>query len=108
MPAVKTVLALQKYAKHLVLLINNTEAVYVSDVKDVLSERFPDIPIFIVNRSRYISKLPDEGMTLFDLSALGGLHAFALRNVIPQIKALYAHLDACELQVAKDHLQPNY
>lgn len=103
MPAVKTVLTLQKYAKRLAIVINNTEAANVPSLQSVLSERFPEIPIFVINRSRYIAKLADEGMTLFDLFSLGGLHAFALRHVIPQIKALYAHLDACE---AED-LEPN-
>ncbi len=104
MPAVKTIRTLQDYAKRLVIVINNTEAVHVAELKAVLAERFPDIPIFVVNRSRSIAKLPDEGMTLFDLVSLGGLQAFALRNVIPQIKALYAHLDQCE----HDDLQSNY
>ena len=103
MPAVKTVLTLQQYAKRLVIVINNTEAAFVPDLKSVLTERFPEVPIFVVNRSRYIAKLADEGMTLFDLFTLGGLHAFALRHVIPQIKALYAHLDACEAE----SLSPN-
>lgn len=104
MPAVKTVLTLQQYANQLVLLINNTDAAYIGELQDVLGDRFPDIPIFVVNRSRYISKLADEGMTLFDLFSLGGLHAFALRNVIPQIKAFYSHLDACEARAAQDSL----
>jgi len=110
MPAVKTILMLQKYAKRLVILINNTEATHLPELRAVLTERFPDIPLFVVNRSRYIAKLADEGMTLFDLFTLGGLHAFALRNVIPQIKALYAHLDKCEAEAAR-HLssnQPNH
>jgi len=103
MPAVKTVLTLQTYAKRIVIVINNTEAVHVPELTEVLSERFPDIPLFVVNRSRYIAKLADEGMTLFDLFSLGGLHAFALRHVIPQIKALYAHLDECEKDALADN-----
>jgi len=71
MPAVKTILTLKKYAKRLVILINNTESAHLSDLKSVLSERFPDIPLFVVNRSRYIAKLPDDGLTLFDLFSLG-------------------------------------
>lgn len=71
MPAVKTVLTLQKYAKRVVIVVNNTEAVHVPELKEVLSERFPSVPLFVVNRSRYIAKLPDEGMTLFDLFSLG-------------------------------------
>ena len=98
MPAVKTVLTLQTYARRLVIVINNTEAAHVPSFQSVLSERFPEVPIFVVNRSRYIAKLPDDGLTLFDLFSLGGLHAFALRHVIPQIKALYAHLDQCEVE----------
>ena len=36
MPAVKTVLTLQKYARHIVIVINNTEAVHVRELKEVL------------------------------------------------------------------------
>ncbi len=71
MPAVKTILTLQKYAKRLVIVINNTESTHLADLKAVLSQRFPDIPLFVVNRSRYIAKLPDDGLTLFDLFSLG-------------------------------------
>jgi hypothetical protein len=102
MPAVKTIRTLQAYAKRLVVVINNTEAVHVEDLKLVLAGRFPDILLFVVNRSRYIAKLADEGMTLFDLFSLGGLHAFSLRHVIPQIRELYAYLDQCERQEASN------
>lgn len=36
MPAVKSVLTLQKYAKRIVIVINNTEAVHVPELKEVL------------------------------------------------------------------------
>ena len=70
MPAVKTVLTLKKYAKRIVIVINNTEAVHVEELKFVLTGRFPEIPVFVVNRSRYIAKLADDGLTLFDLFSL--------------------------------------
>lgn len=40
---------------------------------------------------------------MFELFSLGGLRAFQLRHVIPQIKDLYAYLDQCE----SDDLQTN-
>jgi hypothetical protein len=93
MPAVKTVLTLAKCTRNIVLLINNTEAANLDDLKAVLGQRFPALPLFIVNRSKYIARLADEGQTVFDLFALGGLQKFALRNVLPQIRSFYDYLD---------------
>jgi hypothetical protein len=93
MPAVKTVLTLAKVNPNIVLLINNTDPASIDDLKAVLAERFPSLPLFVINRSKYIARLADDGQTAFDLFALGGLHKFALRHLLPQLKAFYSYLD---------------
>ena len=67
MPAVKTILTLEKHNDNIVILINNTAPAEAEQVQSVLSERFPDYRIFIINPSRYIARLADEGKTAFDL-----------------------------------------
>lgn len=92
-PAVKTMLALEPHAKRLVLLINNTHPKHVPDLQEILAEQFPSAPILVVSPSRYITRLADDGLTVHDLAILGGLEAYQLRNILPQIETLYATLD---------------
>jgi hypothetical protein len=94
MPAVKTVATVQPYCANVVLLVNNTEPEHVEGLRQVLSTRFPDVPLLVINHSRYISRIADDGLTVFDIAALGGLEKFQLRHILPQVEALYALLDA--------------
>jgi hypothetical protein len=92
-PALSTVATLQRYTREIVVVINNTEKDEVEVIQEILKAQFPTVPVFVVNRSRYIWRLADEGRTLLELVALGGLYEHSLRNMVPQIKALYRHLD---------------
>ena len=94
MPAVKTVTAMQPYCKTIVILINNTVPALVDELRAVLRKRFPKVPVLVVNHSRYISRIADDGLTVFDIAALGGLERYQLRHILPQIERLYATLDA--------------
>ena len=49
--------------------------------------------MLVVNHSRYISRIADDGLTVFDIAALGGLERHQLRHILPQIETLYAYLD---------------
>lgn len=93
MPAVKTITAIQPYCENVAILINNTDTSHISDLQGVLAVRFPKMPVFVVNHSRYISRLADDGLTVFDLAELGGLEAYQLRQTLPQIKRLYSFID---------------
>lgn len=93
MPAVKTILALQAHTKEIVLLINNTHPEHVEDLKNAIDTRFPNLPILVVSPSRYINRLADDGLTVQEIAALGGLESYQLRNILPQVEALYALLD---------------
>jgi hypothetical protein len=92
-PAVKTITALKPHAREIVILINNTAPEHIPDLKTILAIRFPKLPVLTVNRSRHIARLADDGLTVFDIANLGGIEAYQLRNILPQVKALYDYLD---------------
>ena len=73
------------------ILINNTDKSYVSDIENALSKKFQH-KIFIINKSKYIHRLSDENKTLFDLFNQGGLEKYQLKTLITQIKDFYQHL----------------
>ena len=94
-PAVRTINALAQHNKNIVILINNTAKNLISELKEALAENFPNYPIFVVNSSRYISRLANYQKTLFDLLDTGdGLEKHRIKeSLIPQIQAFYDHLD---------------
>lgn len=92
-PAVKTIMAIKPVAKNIVILINNTAPEHVADLKTILAIRFPKMPIFVVNHSRHISRLADDGQTVFEIAASSGIEKWQLRNILPQVKKLYDYLD---------------
>ncbi len=49
--------------------------------------------MLVVNHSRYISRLADDGLTVFELADLGGIERYQLRHILPQVETLYALLD---------------
>lgn len=93
MPAVKTVTTIQPHCARIVILINNTAPEHVDQLEDVLRSRFPKVAVLIVNHSRYISRIADDGLTVFDIAEFGGLKRHQLRHILPQIETLYAYLD---------------
>lgn len=93
MPAVKTVTALQPYCARIVILINNTAPEHVGQLEAILRKRFPKVAVLVVNHSRYISRIADDGLTVFEIAALGGLERHQLRHILPQIETLYSYLD---------------
>ncbi|MEQ1711824.1 MAG: hypothetical protein ABL908_10530 [Hyphomicrobium sp.] len=93
MPAVKTISALQPHCETILVLINNTAPEHVQDLIGILAVRFPKLPVLVVNRSRHVSRLADDGLTVIDIAEMGGLEAYQLRHILPQIKKLYGFLD---------------
>lgn len=70
MPAVKTITALEPYTDDILILVNNTAPEHVNDLIAVLASRFPRLPVQVVSHSRYISRLADDGLTVFELAEL--------------------------------------
>jgi MinD-like ATPase involved in chromosome partitioning or flagellar assembly len=93
MAVVKTLNAVMPCCPNVAVLINNTDPVEVADLADVLSARF-GCPVFVVNRSRYMARLADDGLSVTDLADLGSLEAFHLRHIVPQMARLHAWIDA--------------
>jgi MinD-like ATPase involved in chromosome partitioning or flagellar assembly len=95
MPCIKTINSLSKYNKNIVILINNTDTKDVEELKKHLEKKFNDYKIFIINKSKYINRLANEGETIFDLLKKGGIIKFNLirTGLIEQIKQLYNYLD---------------
>lgn len=94
MPAVKTVTTLLPHCPRIAVLVNNTDPAHVADLMTVLHGRFPGLPVMVINHSRYLGRLADDGLTVFDLADLGPLVRFHLRHVLPQVRDLYMWLDA--------------
>lgn len=90
-PAIQTIIELEKYNKNIVILINNTDKGYTQDIENALSKKFQH-KIFIINKSKYIHRLSDENKTVFDLFNRGGLERHQLKTLIAQIKNFYQHL----------------
>ena len=54
----------------ILILVNNTAPEHIKDLTAVLMSRFPNLPIQVVSHSRYISRLADDGLTVFELAEL--------------------------------------
>lgn len=92
-PAITNILKLQKICNNIAILINNTEKYYISQLEEILKQKFPQHPIFVINRSKFFARLADEKKTIFDLYNQGNLYKHSLRNLVPQIKKFYHYLD---------------
>ena len=51
------------------------------------------MPVLVINHSRYIARIADDGLSVPDIAALGGIERYQLRNILPQVETLYALLD---------------
>ena len=91
--AVRTITAIEEHCPRVVILINNTAREHVDDLANSLAGRFPKHTIMTVPPSRYMRRLADDGLTLRDIAALGGIERYQLRHVLPQLEALHAYLD---------------
>lgn len=90
-PAIQTIIELEKHNKNIVILINNTDKEYTQDIENALSKKFKH-KIFTINKSKYIHRLSDENKTVFDLFNKGGLEKYQLKTLVTQIKNFYQHL----------------
>lgn len=63
------------------------------DLQQIIAGRFPTMPVLVINHSRYIARIADDGLSVTDIAALGGIERYQLRNILPQVEALYRLLD---------------
>ncbi len=94
-PCLKTIKSLEQYNNNIVIVINNTDTKEVGGLKARLNEAFPDNAVFVVNRSKYINRLANEGKTIFDLFEQGGITKFNLKKsgLAIQVKELFNYLE---------------
>lgn len=93
MPCMKLVKSLSKYNENIVILINNTEKNEAQELKAHLSEMYPALKVFVINKSRYIGRLADEGKTVTELYQQGGLTKHMIKPLFKQFNDFYNYLD---------------
>ncbi len=93
MPCMKLVDSLSKYNKNIAILINNTDKSDSKELAQHLSEKYPHLKVFVVNKSKYISRLANEGKTVADLAEEGGLTKHMITPLNDQFNNLYNYLD---------------
>lgn len=93
-PFIDTVSELAKHNKNIVLLINNTEREYLDDLKEAIRKNF-SFPIFVIPRSKFISKLSVYQKTPIELYEGGEaslLQRHHLKNLAPTFREFYDYL----------------
>jgi hypothetical protein len=93
-PFIDTVAELSKHNKHIVILINNTEREYLDDLQAAIRKNF-SYPIFIIPRSKFISKLSVYQKTPLELLEGEGvpfLQRHHLKSLAPAFAEFYAYL----------------
>ncbi len=95
-PCVKSVKSLSAYNENVIILINNTATELLDELEMNLKKKFPKLKIFIIKHSKYITRLADEGKTLFDLfETATGITKYKLKSsgLIQSITDLYKYMD---------------
>ena len=93
-PFIDTVSELEKHNNNIVLLINNTEREYVEDLKASIQKNF-DYPIFIIPKSKFVSKISvyqETPIELFDGKGVSLLQRHHLKNLAPKFSEFYNYL----------------
>jgi Icc-related predicted phosphoesterase len=93
MPCIKTVNTLKGLNKNVVILINNTDKKDIDDLKKGLNKKFHENKIFVVNKSKFISRLANEGKTITRLASENALNRYLLRDLLAQMEDFYNYLD---------------
>lgn len=74
-------------------MINNTDKKDVDDLRKGLNKKFPENKIFVVNKSKFISRLANDGKTINQIAREHALNRYILSGLISQIDELYSYLD---------------
>jgi len=93
-PFIDTVSELAKHNNNIILLINNTEREYIEDLKASIRKNF-DYPMFVIPRSKFISKLSvykETPIELFEGKGVSLLQRHHLKNLAPQFREFYDYL----------------
>lgn len=92
--SLKNINALRKVNENIIVIVNNTETIDVKTVKMALDIVLPDLDIFVINRSRYIHRLPNENKTVFEVANENKWDGAKLnQKIIPQFLQIFDRLD---------------
>ena len=95
---IKNINALKEQNSNIVVVINNTDNSDAKLVEMTLSATYPDMPVFIINHSKFIRRLANENQTVFEVAASNKGAATQLnKKILPQFKALFDHIGIIEV-----------
>lgn len=95
--SIKNINALAEENNNILIVINNTEREDIESLKAVLVESFPDFGLLVLNRSRYMRRLANDGLTVFEVAEQNKADESRLNKVlIPQFKALFDYIGECK------------
>jgi hypothetical protein len=93
LPCIKTVNTLKELNTNVVILINNTDKKDAEDIKKGLNKKFPENKIFVVNKSKFIPRLANDGKTVDRLASENSLNRYLLSGLLAQLNEFYNYLD---------------
>jgi len=90
---VQNIKALEQVNKNIVLVINKTERDDIEVIEKVFKIAFKGMPIFTINKSRYVRRLANDNQTVFEVAETNKRDGAQLNKVvIPQFNALIDYL----------------
>ena len=95
-PCVRMINTLNGLNSNVAVLINNTDTKEAPEVERVLRRNFPGNRIFIVNRSKFICRLADEGKTIGEIARENPLYKYNLKNLTAQLDEFHKYLDGVQ------------
>lgn len=93
-PFIDTVAELAKHNSNIVLLINNTEREYIDELKEAIRKNF-DFPIFVIPKTKFISKLSvyqETPIELYEGREVSLLQRHHLKKLAPIFREFYDYL----------------
>lgn len=93
-PFIDTVEELSKHNKNIIIVINKTEKAYAEALIEQIKKRY-DFPIFVIPRSKFISKFADYGqnpITLLESGEASILQRHHLKTLAPKLKELFNYI----------------
>ena len=93
---IRIVQALLKLNSNVSILISRTDTDLIPEARELFSKTFPKLKVFVINKSKYITRLANFQVTPYDIAKNGGFleRANINRVIIPQYDALFDYLYA--------------
>lgn len=91
---IRIVKALMELNENTSILISRTDTDLIPEALELFEKTFPNIKIFVINKSKYITRLANFKLTPYDIAREGSFldRANIKRVIIPQYNALFDYL----------------